>query len=185
VAAFNRLVERYQRLAYNVAYRTLEQPEDAADATQDAFVAAFRAIRELRGESFKAWLLRIVVNTCYDRLRRRQRHSAASLEQLSAGAAQAPPDPRPGPDSVALGSETVRVVQRALAKLPPDQRVVVVLCDVQGFSYEETAATLAIAVGTVKSRLSRARERLREELAAEGELPSASRRPLDEGLAMP
>src|SRR2546423_13038407 len=73
VTAFNRLVERYQRLAYNVAFRTLGHPEDAADATQDAFVGAFRAIRELRGESFKAWLLRIVVNACYDRLRRRQR----------------------------------------------------------------------------------------------------------------
>src|SRR5438067_1804051 len=83
LAAFNRLVERYQRLAYNVAVRTLGQPDDAADAAQDAFVAAFRAIRELRGESFKAWLLRIVVNSCYDRLRRRQRQPAASLDQLA------------------------------------------------------------------------------------------------------
>jgi RNA polymerase sigma-70 factor (ECF subfamily) len=76
VAAFNQLVERYQRLAYNVAYRTLGQAEEAADATQEAFLSAFRALPGFRGGAFKAWLLRIVVNCCYDQLRRRQRQPA-------------------------------------------------------------------------------------------------------------
>ena len=185
VAAFNRLVERYQRLAFNVAYRTLGRSDEAADATQDAFFAAFRAVRELRGESFKPWLLRIVVNRCYDRLRRAGRLPTDSLDELSAGSEHSPPDPRPGPELAALGQETADVIQHALETLPLEQRSVVVLCDVQGLSYEEAAATLEVAVGTVKSRLSRARARLRDELAARGELPAAFRRPLDEGLAAP
>ena len=187
VAAFNRLVEEYQRLAYNVAYRTLGQPDEAADATQEAFLSAFRAIREFRGDSFKAWLLRIVVNACYDQLRRRQRHPTASLEALAEEAETevVPPDPRPGPEVSALSSETAAVIQAALERLPDDQRLVVVLCDVQGLKYEEAAAALEVAVGTVKSRLSRARACLRDELAARGELPSAGRRLHSEGLEGP
>ena len=187
VGAFNRLVERYQRLAYNVAYRTLGRPEEAADATQDAFLSAFRAIRDFRGESFRAWLLRIVVNACYDQLRRRQRHPTDSLEALAEQAEMevAPPDPTPGPEPAALAGETAAVIQEALGRLAADQRLVVVLCDVQGLSYEEAAAALEVAVGTVKSRLSRARVRLRDELAARGELPTAARRPYNEGMASP
>lgn len=182
VRAFNRLVEAYQRLAYNVAYRTLGNPDEAADATQEAFLSAFRAIGEFRGGSFKSWLLRIVVNACYDQLRRRQRHSTASLEALheEGDGDLALSDARPGPESAALSSETVAVIQAALDHLPDDQRMVAVLCDVQGLSYEEAAVALGIAVGTIKSRLSRARARLRLELAARGELPGVGRRPPSE-----
>ena len=177
-AAFNRLVERYQRQAYNVAYRTLGHPEEAADATQDAFLAAFQAIRSFRGGSFRAWLLRIVVNACYDQLRRR-RQPLDSLEGLGANAEVevGPPDPGPGPEQAALGHETAEAVERALERLPVDQRLVVVLCDVQGLSYEETADALELALGTVKSRLSRARARLRDDLIARGELPGQTQRP--------
>lgn len=187
VAAFNRLVERYERLAYNVAYRTLGQPEEAADATQDAFLSAFRAIRGFRGESFKAWLLRIVVNACYDQLRHRQRHPTESLEALAEDHETdlAPPSPGPGPELAALSSETAEVIQQALDRLSPDHRLVAILCDVQGLSYEEAAAALEVALGTVKSRLSRARTQLRDELAARGELPTAVRRPLNEGRTAP
>ena len=184
VRAFNRLVEQYQTLAYNVAYRTLGQPDDAADATQEAFLSAFRAIRNFRGDSFKAWLLRIVVNACYDQLRKRRRQAAESLEALDEGAEGefAPPDPGLGPELAVLGTETATAIQRALDRLPYEQRVVAILCDVQGLSYEEAATTLELAVGTIKSRLSRARARLRHELAARGELPGAARRPQHEGV---
>jgi RNA polymerase sigma-70 factor (ECF subfamily) len=187
VAAFNTLVEHYQRLAYNVAFRTLGQPEEAADATQEAFFSAFRAIRGFRGDSFKHWLLRIVVNACYDQLRRRQRRPATSLDALAEDdeTEVAPPDPAPGPEVAALGRETAETIQRALAALGPDQQLAVVLCDVQGLSYEEAADILEVAVGTVKSRLSRARAQLRDELTARGELPAASRRLPQEGQPAP
>jgi RNA polymerase sigma-70 factor (ECF subfamily) len=184
VAAFNQLVDSYQRLAYNVAYRTLGQAEEAADATQDAFLSAFRAISDFRGGSFKAWLLRIVVNACYDQLRRRQRQPTDSLEALadSSHADLAPSDPALGPEPTALGQETAEAIQQALDRLAPEQRLTVVLCDVQGLSYEEAAAALEVAIGTVKSRLSRARAQLRDELIARGELPAAAKRHQPEGL---
>ena len=161
-----------------MAYRTLGQADEAADATQEAFFSAFRSIREFRGESFKSWLLRIVVNACYDQLRRRRRHPTDSLDSLEEGTpANGPLDPGPGPELAALRAETRAVIERGLASLPTDQRLAVVLCDVQGLSYEEAALTLQVAVGTVKSRLSRARARLREYLTERGELPAAGRRP--------
>jgi RNA polymerase sigma-70 factor (ECF subfamily) len=186
VDAFNLLVELYQRLAYNVAYRTLGSPEEACDAMQDAFLSAFRALGEFRGGSFKAWLLRIVVNACYDQLRRRQRHPTSSLDALAEegeATTNMPPDPGPGPELEVLRGETAEVIQQALGNLATDQRVVVVLCDVQGLSYEEAAAALEVPVGTIKSRLSRARAHLRDELAARGELPAAVLRPHKEDLA--
>jgi RNA polymerase sigma-70 factor, ECF subfamily len=177
--AFNRLVESYQRLAYNVALRTVGQPDEAADATQDAFVAAFRGIRSLRGEAFRPWLLRIVVNTCYDQLRRQRRQAAASLELLTRpeqAAPLEPPDPGRGPELTALDHETGERIHQALERLPYEQRLVAVLCDVQELSYEEAAAVLEVPVGTIRSRLSRARARLRDELSRGGELPGAGRR---------
>jgi RNA polymerase sigma-70 factor (ECF subfamily) len=179
VRAFNRLVEEYERLAYNIALRTLGRPDEADDATQDAFLAAYRAIGSFRGEAFKPWLLRIVVNCCYDLLRKRRRQPAESLERLEQDDETPilPPDPRPGPEGEALSGETGAAIQAALDRLPDEQRAVVVLCDVQGLSYEEAAEPLELAVGTVKSRLSRARARLRDDLTARGELPGGRERP--------
>ncbi|MCC7103801.1 MAG: sigma-70 family RNA polymerase sigma factor [Chloroflexi bacterium] len=184
VAGFNRLVELYQRLAFNVAYRVLGNQDEAADATQDAFLSAYRAIGSFQGDNVRAWLLRIVVNACYDHLRRARRQRADSLEALSEAAETevAPPDTTPGPEAVALTTETAEYIQAALDRLPDDQRAVVVLCDVHGLSYEEAAESLEVAIGTVKSRLSRARARLRDDLTRLGELPGASRRPSSEGL---
>ncbi len=178
VAAFNKLVLMYQTVVYNVALRTVGNPEDAADATQEAFLSAFRAIREFRGGSFKSWLLRIAVNACYDVLRRRQRRPASSLDELTElGEGEfAPPDRVLGREAAAIGAETARVIQDGLATLPDEQRMLVVLCDVQGLSYEEAAEVSQVALGTVKSRLSRARARLRDYLAQRGELPGDFRR---------
>jgi RNA polymerase sigma-70 factor (ECF subfamily) len=176
VQAFNQLVLTYQTAAFNVALRTVGNPDDAADATQDAFISAYRAIRDFRGGSFKAWLLRIVVNACYDILRRRQRRPARSLEEMSEHSESdvSPVDTKIGPDRFAMDAETAASIQRALDELPDEQRAVVVLCDVQGLSYEEASAAMQIALGTIKSRLSRARARLRDILTERGELPGAS-----------
>jgi RNA polymerase sigma-70 factor, ECF subfamily len=173
-AAFNELVLMYQTSVYNVALRTLGHSEDAADATQETFLAAYRAIEEFRGGSFKAWLLRIAVNTCYDLLRRRQRRPSTSLDVIVDESGDQPgfADRRVGPEQAALGAETVSVVEQGLLTLPDDQRVIVVLCDIQGLSYEEAAEAEGVALGTVKSRLSRARARLKQFLIERGELPA-------------
>ncbi len=178
VAAFNQLVLEYQTIVYNVALRTLGNQDDAADATQEAFISAFRHLGDFRGGSFKAWLLRIAVNACYDMLRRRQRRPASSLDELAeqADGEIGPGDPNPGPERSALSAETAGVIQDGLNTLPDEQRVLVLLCDVQGLSYEEAADVCEVALGTVKSRLSRARARLRDYLAGRGELPADFRR---------
>lgn len=179
VAAFNQIVLTYQTVVYNVALRTLGSPEDAADVTQETFVSAFRAVREFRGGSFKAWLLRIAVNACYDHLRRRQRRPASSLDELEehGDVDVGEPDVKHGPERSALSAETARAIQEGLTTLPDEQRMLVLLCDVQGLSYEEAAEVTHAALGTVKSRLSRARARLRDYLKDRGELPVEFRRP--------
>jgi len=171
VASFNQLVHVHQRQVYNVCFRTLGNPEDAADAAQDAFLGAFRGLKTFRGPAtgFRPWLLRVAVNACYDQLRRRQRHPADSLDALgddpdALGPEERLPDPAPGPEASTMGQETARRIQDAIGTLPPEQRMTVVLCDVQGLNYEEVAQAMGVELGTVKSRLSRARARLREML---------------------
>jgi RNA polymerase sigma-70 factor (ECF subfamily) len=184
VSAFNSLIATYQRQMFNVCYRTLGNTEDAADATQDALLSAFRALRSFNGPSagLRGWLLRIAVNTCYDQLRRRQRRPVESLDAVATtddhelSAAERLADPAPGPEERSLSAETARAIQRAIEQLPPDQRMTVILCDVQGLSYDETAQVMSIELGTVKSRLSRARSQLRASLSEKGELPARSAR---------
>ncbi|MCL4465598.1 MAG: sigma-70 family RNA polymerase sigma factor [Chloroflexi bacterium] len=172
VRAFNRLVEAYQDLAFNVAYRMLSDRDAAADVTQDAFIAAYRALPQFHGGSFRSWLLRIVTNGCYDFLRARQRHQQSSLESMleTGDDLGLSTEPSQSPESLALSREMLGAIAKGLAKLPPDQRAAVVLSDVQGFSYEEIAEVMECSLGTVKSRLSRGRGRLREILLAEREL---------------
>jgi RNA polymerase sigma-70 factor (ECF subfamily) len=178
VVAFNSLVEHFQRQVYNVCFRTLGNSEDAADASQDAFISAFRGIGTFRGpaDGLRGWLLRIAVNACYDALRRRRRRPADSLEALEDAAAFDVADPEPDPEQRSLMAEGMSAIEAAMSRLAPDQRLAVVLCDVQGLSYEEAAQAMAVELGTVKSRLSRARAQLRDVLRANGELPAAARR---------
>jgi RNA polymerase sigma-70 factor (ECF subfamily) len=168
--AFNHLVERYQTLAYNVAYRTLGHAEDAADATQDAFLSAFRAIGDFRGGSFRGWLLRIVVNACYDARRRGQRRPATSMDAIVEELGDAPwaDEREPDPESVVLTHEVREAIERALDRLPDDQRVALVLVDVQGLSYDEAAEAMECPIGTIRSRLARARVRVRDLLVESG-----------------
>lgn len=169
VNAFNRLVLEYQALAYNVAYRVLGEAEAAEDATQDAFISAYKHLDAYRGGSFRGWLMRIVTNACYDELRRRKRRPAVSLEDMLTapdgtenenGAVLATPDD--APEEQMQRRELAGAIQDCLDHLPDDMRTVAVLCDVQGLDYAEIAAATGVALGTVKSRLSRARARLRD-----------------------
>ncbi len=150
-AAFGELVRRHRDRLWAVAVRTLGDREEAADAVQDALVSAFRAADRFRGESaVSTWLHRIVVNACLDRARRRQSRPTVSLPEVETAAmAQAPPD-----------SDTALVVRSALARLPAEQRIPLVLLEVQGYSVAEIAAILGVAEGTVKSRCARGRARL-------------------------
>jgi RNA polymerase sigma-70 factor (ECF subfamily) len=174
VPAFNQLVRAYQALVYRTAYRVLGEVPSAEDATQDAFISAFKNIRGYRGGSFKAWLLRIVTNACYDQLRIKRRRPTASLDALLLS----PEDPPPGidervplsPQEAAEQRELNAAIQAGLTTLPPDQRVTLVLVDIEGLSYEEVAVSTNTNVGTVKSRLSRARAHLRDYLLAQEEL---------------
>jgi RNA polymerase sigma-70 factor (ECF subfamily) len=179
--AFNALVEAYQGLAYNVAYRILSDASLAADVTQEAFLSAFQALNGYRGGSFKAWLLRIVTNACYDQLRYKQRRPTSSLEAMLVDPEQTPRlvAAEEAPEEYALRAELSEVLQSGIATLPPEQRSTLVLADVQGFNYQEIAEITCTSVGTVKSRLSRGRARLRAYLLAREELLPAQYRLTD------
>jgi RNA polymerase sigma-70 factor (ECF subfamily) len=174
VASFNELVLAYQSQVYNVAYRIMGDQAAAADATQEAFLSAFAHIRDFRGGSFKSWLLRTVTNACYDALRYQKRRPAESLEASAdddeRSLADVLPAQEESPADAAERSDLRRFIAHAALQLSPDQRITFVLCDVQGMSYEEIAELMNVSLGTVKSRLSRARARLRDALLAHEEL---------------
>ncbi len=182
--AFNRLVERYQNPVYNLCLRMLGSPQAAEDATQESFISAFRAIQTFHGEAFRAWLLRIASNACYDDLRRRRGRQAVSLDEPHGEEQRTLDVPATGltPEERAEQQELGRLIQQALADLHPDQRVCIVLCDVQGLDYTEIAQVLGISLGTVKSRIFRGRAQMRALLAASGgELLPARFRQVSEG----
>ncbi|WP_433266867.1 RNA polymerase sigma factor SigM [Actinosynnema sp. CS-041913] len=152
--AFSELVKRHRDRMWAVALRTLRDPEEAADALQEAFISAFRAAAGFRSESqVTTWLHRIVVNACLDRMRRRQTRPTVPLPEAGPGEPVAPRD-------AMAERETRLVVQEALAELPEEQRAPIVLVDVEGYSVAETAQLLGIAEGTVKSRCARGRAKL-------------------------
>ncbi|MHB1319576.1 MAG: sigma-70 family RNA polymerase sigma factor [Anaerolineae bacterium] len=173
VDAFNELILHYQTQVYNLAYHIMHDPAAADDATQEAFISAYRALKRFRGGSFRAWLLRIVSNACYDELRRHKRRPNVSWEDFGEMEEEANPhlvDPGPKPEESMQQQELRRVLERALAKLPEHQRTALVMVDSLGLSYEEAAQAMGVALGTVKSRLARARSDMQILLQAEQEL---------------
>lgn len=173
--SFNRLVLAYQDVVYAQAYRMMGELPSAQDATQEAFISAFRSLRSYRGGSFKAWLLRIVTNACYDELRRRQRRPTTSLEPLDSNDEEIESpywlaDDSELPDETLERNELGDAIQRCLDALPPEFRTVVILVDIQGMDYNEAAEVIRKPIGTVKSRLARARTRLRDCLQGVREL---------------
>jgi len=172
IESFEKLIERHQKKAYNIALRMMHNPEDARDATQEALIKAFRGIKTFRDESgFSTWLYRIVMNTCKDELRKNSRTAALSLEQGW--------NTDDGFEPIELADESfsperlferkgIRIqIQQAIAALPEANRSALILRDVQGFSYEDIGKLLDCPVGTVKSRINRGRQLLRELLTAQ------------------
>lgn len=186
--AFNRLILEYQTLAYNLALRVMGEEASAADATQEAFLSAYKGLRGFRGGSFRSWLLRIVTNACYDELRRRKRRPAASLDELEeegefidTGQSAWGETPTNLPEEEATRAELRRAIEACLRQLPAEFRIVAVLVDVQGHDYADAADVIGKPVGTVKSRLARARQRMRECLRSTWELFGLEDRLEDEG----
>lgn len=170
VTAFNRLVLQYQEVVYNVAYRIMNDPASADDVTQETFITAYQALRSFRGGSFKAWLMRIATNRCYDELRRHKRRPQSSLDELTEENESAAflRSPNEGPEAHRQRVELALVIERCLEALPDDQRIAAVLGDVEGYDYQEIADIMRVSLGTVKSRLSRARAKLRDCLQSLG-----------------
>jgi RNA polymerase sigma-70 factor (ECF subfamily) len=183
--AFNVLVLHYQDSVFNTALRILGDEDRASDATQEAFLSAFRSIGSFRGGSFKAWLMRTVTNACYDELRRQKRRPAVPLEpETDDGEEVDSPrwlaDPSMSPEQKAEADEVEHAIQHCLDNLPVEFKTVVVMADIQGMDYSEVSAAVRVPLGTIKSRLARARLRLRECLQGFAELLPASFR-LEEG----
>ena len=165
--AFNRLILAYQDRVYNQAFRVLGEYQSADDATQEAFISAYKNIRSFRGGSFRAWLLRIVTNACYDELRRKKRRPTTPLEPVDdqGDEIESPhwlADPGELPEDNVARSELANAIQACLDQLTEDFRVVVVLVDVQGLDYLEASEAMGKPLGTIKSRLARARNKMRE-----------------------
>ncbi len=173
--AFNQLVLTYQELAYNVAYRIMADEAAAADATQDAVISMYRKLDSYRGGSFKAWFLRIVTNACYDELRKQKRRPTVSLEPETdeSEPIESPEwiaDKSLGLEETIMNAQLEKAIQDCLNKLNQKHRVVMVMVDVSGEDYETVAEVIQSPVGTVKSRLSRARLKMQECLKLTGEL---------------
>ena len=169
-SAFNRLMEAHERRMYAVALRMCANREDAQDCLQEAMLRVYRAIGGFKGQStFSTWVYRITMNTCLDELRRKKNKQNASLDSLL-DMGWSPADESDTPERHAVRSEASRQLHSAIRELPEDMRAAVVLRDIQGLSYEEIAQALDINVGTIKSRISRGREKLREKLKENAEL---------------
>jgi RNA polymerase sigma-70 factor (ECF subfamily) len=175
IAAFDQLVRRYERSVFNTAYRLTGSYDDASDISQEAFVRAWNNLKSFRGDSaFSTWIYRIVTNVFLDDRKRKRARPSRSLEEEmdldESSVARQFEDPAPGPEELAEGDERRRLLEQAIASLPEAQRVMVVLYHTQGLAYDEIAAITDLPMGTVKSRLNRARLALRDKLGPVAEL---------------
>lgn len=170
--AFGSLIDLYRTAAERVAQQILHTEEAAADAVQEAMIKAHRAMERFQEGNFRSWFLRIVTNTCYDHLRRQKRRASVSLDELTeqAGLDYLPAEEyvAEDPETLVLQNEGMRLLLGAIEELPEYHRNVVMLVDVNGYDYAEAAELLGLPLGTVKSRLSRARSALRDHLVQAG-----------------
>ncbi len=171
-AAFETLIDRYSGDIYAMLYRLTESPEEASDLTQDTFLRALKAIKGFRGDSaLKTWLFRIAINESRNRFRwwkRRRRDVTISLDANIGDSetrfSDTLADDSISPEDSALAREREYAIHSALQDMQEIYREAVILCDIEGLSYDETAATLGVGLGTVKSRISRGRDELRRRL---------------------
>ncbi len=176
-AAFETLVERYQKQVYNLALRMVNNESDAEDLAQEAFIRAWRSLGSFQYTSqFSTWLYRLTSNICSDFLRAKKRRKVISLTMLrdDEDSQWDLPDTEPLPEQQMIAAEERAALARALASLDPDYRQVLTLRIVNECSYQQISQILGIAEGTVKSRLSRAREQLRKKMAASGNISGNS-----------
>jgi RNA polymerase sigma-70 factor (ECF subfamily) len=171
--AFREMVEEYGDRVYSLTYRMLGNREEAEDLAQEVFITIFKSIESFRGDSkFSTWLYRVTANHCKNRIkylaRRHDRDRAELNERVeiasAGGSSMSAPRPAPRPDAQLEGAQLEQVLQRAIADLEEEQRILVVLRDVEDLSYEEICAITELPEGTVKSRLHRARMALRKKL---------------------
>lgn len=173
LAAFNSLVDRYERDIYNLCYRILGDRQAAEDAAQESFLSAYRSLARFAGGNVRSWLLRIAANQSKDELRRRKRKDrAASLDQMfdTIGAPVEVPDQTQSSEQAFEDKERAELLQLLLLELPEDQRKALILVDLMDHRYEEAAEVLQLSVGTVKSRIHRGRAKLRSILSKRPEL---------------
>ena len=167
--AFNQLVLKYQDMMFRISLRILNDESAAGDAAQNAMIQAFRNLRSFRGGSFRSWLARVTVNASYDEMRRWRRQASVSFDQMNQDGDEIESlpwmvDHSDGPEDSYESTELREALQCCVKNLNPDYRLVVVLVDIEGMSYEEVARVAKIPVGTVKSRLARARGQIRKSL---------------------
>lgn len=175
IEAFEQLVLKYQRQIYTVAYRFMGNHEDASDLAQEAFIKAYKSIDRFRGDSsLKTWLYHIVSNVCRDELRKRKKAQILSLDAPittdEGEFSRQTEDWTYSPDLIYESKETQYFIQKALDQLSPDYKAVIILREIQGFSYEEIAQHLDCSLGTIKSRLNRARKAMRNIIMERREL---------------
>jgi len=175
VAAFEALIADYQKRIFSIAYRMIPNPDDAADLTQEVIVKIFKNLDKFQGSSkFSTWVYRIATNTCLDELKKTRRYTTYSLDkeiETEEGSLMGElPDNSPTPEQAAERKAVQTAVRIAIGRLGEEHKKVIVLRDLQGLSYEEIAEIIGCSVGTVKSRISRARENLKKILSQDREL---------------
>lgn len=169
-AAFNRLMEMHEKRMYAVALRMFGNREDAQDSLQEAMLRVYRSIGGFKGQSsFGTWVYRITMNTCLDEIRRKKNKQSASLDNML-DQGWAPTDEGASPEKRVMQQEMRKSIAQSIQELPEDMRSAIIMRDVHGYSFEEIADTLNVNVGTIKSRISRGREKLREKLSNFSEL---------------
>lgn len=165
IQSFERLIKDYQKMAYNVAYRIMGNEEDAKDMTQEALIKVFKNLKKFRMDSsFSTWLYRIVMNTCKDELRKKKMKVISIDQPIETGDGQVYmelEDQRLKPDEIVASKETQKEVHQALQEVNETNRMVVVLRDIKGFSYSEISDIMDVPVGTIKSRINRGRQELK------------------------
>lgn len=175
VEAFEKLIQSHQKKVYNIALRMTKNPEDAQELAQDTFIRAFIAIKKFRGESsFSTWLYRIAMNVCTDFLRKRNKAVVISIDQGAIGSeSEQPiqlPEDAPGPDELSEKRQLKQLVRQAMDSLSAEHRQVLILRDLMDLSYRDIANTLSVSEGTIKSRINRAREGLKQVILKRPEL---------------
>ncbi|MDO4740748.1 MAG: sigma-70 family RNA polymerase sigma factor [Eubacteriales bacterium] len=168
--AFEQLMRRHEGRMYSVALRMCGNREDAQDCVQEAMLRIYRALDRFKGQSsFSTWIYRITMNTCLDELRRRKVRASTSLDTLLENG-WSPTDETDTPEHRTIEAERRKALSGAIQSLPEDMRSAIVLREMQGLSYEEISDVLAVNVGTIKSRISRGREKLRQLITSKPEL---------------